>query len=281
MIAADDLDEEAIEVELFLLALQRRHGYDLHHYAQASLRRRVKQAAETLAAGSILDLTTRMMREPELLTEIIASISVPVSEMFRDPFVFRTLREEVLPVLASWPRIVIWQAGCAHGEETYSLAILLEEAGLYDRTTIHATDFNTVAIERAKEGIYPLRYARDFARSYLEAGGRRTFTDYCHAGYEHIKMDDRLRRNIHFHNHNLTVDGPFCEAQLILCRNVLIYFDNVLQDQVVGLFASSLARGGFLCLGTKESLQFTTSAAQLVPVDKRARIFRKTELRRD
>lgn len=277
----DDLDEEAIEVELFLLGLQRRYGYDLHHYAQASLRRRVKQAAETMAGGSILDLTTRMMREPDLLTEIIASISVPVSEMFRDPWVFRALRDEVLPVLASWPRIVIWQAGCAHGEETYSLAIMLEEAGLYDRTTIHATDFNTVAIERAKEGIYPLRHARDFARSYLEAGGLRTFTDYCRAGYEHIKMDDRLRRNIHFQNHNLTVDGPFCEAQLILCRNVLIYFDNMLQDRVVGLFTGSLARGGFLCLGTKESLQFTPSATPLTPVDMRARIFRKAEVRRD
>lgn len=274
-------DEEAIEVELFLLALHRRHGYDLRNYAQASLRRRVKQTAENLADGSILDLTTRLMREPDLLPQIIGNISVPVSEMFRDPWVFKALRDEVLPVLASWPRIVVWQAGCAHGEETYSLAILLEEAGLYDRTTIHATDFSDMAIERAREGIYPLRYARDFARSYLEAGGLRTFTDYCHAGYEHFKLDERLKRNIHFQNHNLNGDGPFCEAQLILCRNVLIYFDNALQDHTIGLFTSSLARGGFLCLGTKESLQFSKNAAKLTPVDKRARIFRKVEVRHD
>lgn len=272
-------DDEEIELELFLHALQRRHGYDLHGYAQASLRRRVRQTAERLTGGTILALVTRMMREPELLPDIIAGISVPVSDMFRDPWVFRRLKEEVLPVLASWPQIVVWQAGCAYGEEAYSLAILLEEAGLYERTTMHVTDFSARAIERAQEGIFPLRQARTFATNYLEAGGNHSFTDYCHAGYEHIKMNDRLKRNLYFHVHNLAVDGAFCEAHLILCRNVLIYFSNPLQNRTLGLFHESLARRGFLCLGTKESLDRSSNARQFVTLDGNARIFRKEEVR--
>jgi chemotaxis protein methyltransferase CheR len=188
--------------------------------------------------------------------------------------VFRALREQVFPVLASYPQFNIWQAGCAFGEEVYSLAILLEEAGLYDRAQIYATDFSDAALARAHEGIFPLREARAYSESYLAAGGQRSLSDYYHAQYEFIKLHSALTRNITFANHNLVADGVFCEAHLILCRNVLIYFTSPLQNHVLGLFRDSLVRGGFLCLGTKEALEFAPAAREFVAVNPAARIFR-------
>lgn len=267
-------EPEDVELELFIRGLQLRHGYDFGGYARASLKRRVLHLAETGGYGSLGELTSKILRDDALLPAVVAGLSVPVSDMFRNPTVFKALREEVFPVLASWPRINIWQAGCAHGEEVYSLAILLEEAGLYERSQIYATDFNEAALARAREGIFPAKEARQYSENYQAAGGKRSLADYYHARYERIKIDERLKRNIHFANHNLVADGVFCEAQLILCRNVLIYFTNPLQDRVLGLFRDSLARGGFLCLGNKESLEFAPSAAAFSAVNSRARIFR-------
>jgi chemotaxis protein methyltransferase CheR len=201
-------------------------------------------------------------------------LSVPVSEMFRDPDVFRALREQVFPVLASYPQINIWQAGCAKGQEVYSLAILLEEAGLYERTQIYATDFNENALRHAQEGIYPAKEAQLWSRNYLAAGGSQSLADYYSARYELIKLDQRLRRHVIFANHNLVTDEVFCEAHLVLCRNVLIYFSDPLQDRTLALFRDSLVRGGFLCLGTRESLDFAPSAADFAPVDAALRIYR-------
>ena len=272
--AISRLEPEDAELELFIQALQLRHGYDFSGYARASLRRRAQALVEQGGYGTMSELTGRLLRDDSLLPQVVSGLSVPVSDMFRDPMVFKALREEVLPVLASWPRINIWQAGCAHGEEIYSLAILLEEAGLYERSTIYATDFSEAALARAQEGIFALRDARTYSENYLAAGGKRSLSDYYHARYERIKLDERLKRNISFANHNLVADRVFCEAHLILCRNVLIYFGNELQDQVLGLFRDSLVRGGFLCLGTKESLDFAPNGRAFTPVNASARIFR-------
>lgn len=263
-----------IEVDAFVQAMARRHGYDFAGYAPASLKRRVLGLAQAMQADSVGALTARVLRDDALVPQVIAGLSVPVSEMFRNPSVFRKLRDEVFPILASYPHINIWQAGCAHGQEVYSLAILLEEAGLYERCQIYATDFNDEALARAQEGIFPVRDARQYTENYLAAGGRRSLSDYYHARYDFMKLDERLRRRVTFANHNLVCDGVFCEAHLILCRNVLIYFSDDLQDRVLGLFRDSLVRGGFLCLGNRESISFAPSARALVPFDAALRIYR-------
>lgn len=267
-------EPEEVELELFIRALQLRHGYDFSQYARASLKRRVLNLATAQGLASVGELTARVIRDDAFLPQVVAGLSVPVSEMFRNPQVFRKLAADVFPMLASYPHINIWQAGCARGEEVYSLAILLEEAGLYERTQIYATDFNDQALAQAQDGIFPVQEARLYSENYLAAGGAHTLSHYSHARYEHIKLDERLKRNITFANHNLVADGVFCEAHLILCRNVLIYFTNPLQDRVLGLFRDTLVRGGFLCLGSKESLDFAPNASEFVPVDLRARIFR-------
>ncbi|AIF49334.1 CheR family methyltransferase [Dyella japonica] len=269
-----DTSLDDIEIELFIRALKLRYGYDFTQYAPASLKRRVLQLAHAQEAATVSELTTRLLHQPDFLPVALEGLSVPVSEMFRDPDVFLALREQVLPVLASYPQINIWQAGCAHGQEVYSLAILLEEAGLYDRTQIYATDFNESALRHAQEGIYPAREAQLWSRNYLAAGGKHTLADYYSARYELIKLDQRLRRNVIFANHNLVTDEVFCEAHLVLCRNVLIYFSDPLQDRTLALFRDSLVRGGFLCLGTRESLDFAPSASDFTPVDAARRIYR-------
>ena len=268
----EDIDD--IEVDAFVQAMARRHGYDFAGYAPASLKRRVLGLAQAMQADSVGALTARVLRDDALVPQVIAGLSVPVSEMFRNPSVFRKLRDEVFPILASYPHINIWQAGCAHGQEVYSLAILLEEAGLYERCQIYATDFNDEALARAQEGIFPVRDARQYTENYLAAGGRRSLSDYYHARYDFMKLDERLRRRVTFANHNLVCDGVFCEAHLILCRNVLIYFSDDLQDRVLGLFRDSLVRGGFLCLGNRESISFAPRARALLPFDAALRIYR-------
>lgn len=267
---------EDVEVELFMRALQRRHGYDFTQYAPASFKRRVLNLASNAGCRTIMELTDRLLRDDALVPQVIAGLSVPVSEMFRNPGVFRILREEVLPVLASYPVINIWQAGCAFGQEVYSLAILLEEAGLYDRSQIFATDFSDAALLRAQEGIFPAREARLYSENYLAAGCQRSLSDYYHARYEYMKLDERLKRNVTFANHNLVCDGVFCEAHLILCRNVLIYFTNDLQNHVLSLFRDSLVRNGFLCLGNRENITFASAARDFVAINAQARVFRKS-----
>lgn len=267
------MNVEDIEVQLFIRAMQLRHGYDFSEYAPASLKRRIQQLVRTHDTGSISELNRRLLHEEGFVARVIEGLSVPVSEMFRDPSVFRSLRDKVFPVLASYPEINIWQAGCAHGQEVYSLAILLEEAGLYERSRIYATDFSDAALAIAAEGIYATRDARDWSRNYMEAGGSHSLSDYYSARYDFIKLDKRLRRNVTFFNHNLVTDEVFCEAHLILCRNVLIYFSNTLQDRTLGLFRDSLVRGGFLCLGTRENIDFSPAATGFADVDHALRIY--------
>ena len=267
---------ENIEVDLFVQALQRRHGYDFSQYAPASLKRRVQLLTEQLECKTISGLIERVMHEQQLLPRLLEGLTVPASDMFRDPTMFRALRETVLPMLASYPQINIWQAGCAHGQEVYSLAILLEEAGLYERSQIFATDLSERALQQAQEGIYPAREAQQWSRNYQASGGNRSLADYYSARYNLIKLDQRLRRHVTFARHNLVADGVFCEAHLILCRNVLIYFSNPLQSRVLSLFSESLVRGGFLCLGLRESLDYAPSAHDFAVFDEAQRIYRLT-----
>lgn len=270
----NDARLQDLEIELLIRALQARHGYDFSQYASASFRRRVQNLLVHYQLTNISQLTERVLHDDSLLVEIIGRLSVPVSEFFRDPQTFATLRREVFPLLASYPHINIWQAGCAHGEEVYSLAILLSEAGLYERSRIYATDMSAQALEQAREGIYTTRELKLYAENYLQAGGRQTFSDYFHARYGHIKLDDALKRNVVFAQHNLASDAVFCEAHLILCRNVLIYFQPPLQQRVTALFRDSLVRGGFLCLGAKETLGAHEAARGFSVADRRASLYR-------
>ncbi|HEX4896216.1 MAG TPA: protein-glutamate O-methyltransferase CheR [Solimonas sp.] len=255
-----------IEIELLVRALQLRYDHDFSGYAPASFKRRVQALLMHSGLSSVSALTEKLLHDESFLPEVVGRLSVPVSEMFRDPEVFKALVTEVFPVLASYPHFNIWQAGCAHGEEVYSLAILLVEAGLYGRARIYATDISAKALDIAREGILPAREARQYSENYRRAGGRHTLSDYFHARYGHIKLDDALKRNIVFDTHNLATDGVFCEAHLILCRNVLIYFRPGLQQRVVRLFRDSLVRGGFLGLGTKETLAFSEDSQSFEPV---------------
>jgi chemotaxis protein methyltransferase CheR len=270
-----DSDPEDPELQEFVRTLKTRYGYDFSQYAQASFRRRVRALRTRTGAESVAALSRRLQQEPGFLRQVLAGLSVPVSEMFRDPWVFEALRREVLPILASYPRIHIWQAGCAHGEEVYSLAILLEEEGLYDKAQIFATDLNDVALEDAAEGIYSAANAAQFSQNYLRAGGRRSLSHYFHARYERIKFDESLKRNVTFASHNLGTDGVFAEVQLILCRNVLIYFNDELQDRVLRLFRDSLVHKGFLCLGSKETLAHTAVERDFGVFDATARLYRR------
>lgn len=270
----DDTSIQAIEISLFLEALYQRHGYDFRNYAKASIKRRVLTLA-AIHGQTVADLIPRLLHDDGFVTEAIAQLSVPVSEMFRDPIVFKTLRETILPLLQTYPRINIWQAGCATGEEIYSLAIILEEEGLLERAQIYATDINDIALRKAEDGIFPVRYLPEYERNYKNAGGKTKLSDYYVANTEFMRLHERLRRKIVFAHHNLVSDGVFCEVQLILCRNVLIYFNNDLQKKVLELFHKSLVRHGFLCLGTRESKRAVEERQLFAAINRNCMIFQK------
>lgn len=267
---------EDIEVDLFVEAMRRRHSYDFSHYARASLKRRVLALPQALGCKTVSELIPLVVREAGMLTSILSQLSVPVTEMFRDPEVFLALRKNVVPLLQSYPRINIWQVGCATGEEAYSLAIMLAEEGLYHRTQIIATDINDIALAKAEEGIIAADSLTRYAMSYAKAGGVRKLADYFRVQSNLARIDEELKKNIMFAHHNVVSEGVFCEAQLVICRNVLIYFDKVLQAQVLGRLRDSLARGGFLCLGTKETLALPDARQDFTAVDEAHRIYRRT-----
>ncbi|MBP8000219.1 MAG: protein-glutamate O-methyltransferase CheR [Chloroflexi bacterium] len=271
----NEVDLEKIEVALFLQALYQRHGYDFRHYAQASVRRRVRRLVMKKGFTHISQLIPHLLHDEQFAREIVHEFSITVTEMFRDPPFYQTIRERIISYLQTFPFIKVWHAGCATGEEAYSLAILLQEEGLYDRATIFATDFNDEALQKAQEGIYPLKEMRQHTTNYQRAGGRKSFADYYHAQYDLARLDQNLKRNITFANHNLVTDGVFSEVHLVLCRNVLIYFDRTLQNQVLQLLTNSLPLGGFLCLGLKESLHFSTVHEHFRVVDEKTRIYQK------
>ncbi|MBF0095828.1 MAG: protein-glutamate O-methyltransferase CheR [Magnetococcales bacterium] len=265
---------EEVEITLFLETLRLRHGYDFRHYSRASLRRRLLSLQRMFAVEHLVELLPRLLREETILSKVLATLSVPVTEMFRDPEVFLLLRRHVLPVLRTFPRINIWQVGSATGEEAYSLAILMAEEGCLPQCQIYATDINDAALATAEAGIFPARRMALYSENYRLAGGAGKLSDYCQTHLDVVEMHEPLRRAMVFAHHNLVADGVFCEAHLVMCRNVLIYFDRFLQGRCLGLMRASLVRGGFLCLGLQETLDAYGEKEDFQAVDRLLRVFR-------
>jgi chemotaxis protein methyltransferase CheR len=265
------------EFELLLEAILKRYGYDFRNYAKPTIQRRVNQFIESTHSGSIADLIKPVLHDKEFAFSLIKRFSINVSEMFRDPFVYQSLLKNVIPLLRTYPSFKIWHAGCAEGQEVYSLAILLKEAGLLERATIFATDINDEALDTAKNGIYPISDIQDICKNYQQAGGQDTFTNYCHAAYDAVTMNSDLKQRITFANHNLVQDASFGEMHLILCRNVLIYFNHGLKERVLKLFVNSLIKGGFICLGAKEEILQSDTTKDFTRIDSKCRIFRKRD----
>lgn len=264
-----------IELRLLLDAVFLRYHYDFRGYAFSSLRRRVRHAMTRFGCERVSDLQHRIIHEPAFFAEAIQYFTVQVSDMFRDPTYFRALREEVVPVLTTYPSIKVWVAGCSSGEEVWSLAILLAEEGLLERSMIYATDINPEALAKAERGTYRAERVAQFSRNYLAAGGRGSLADYYTSAYGNAMFDRRLTRQVVFADHSLATDSVFSEVHLVSCRNVLIYFNRVLQDRAVGLFCDSLVRKGFLGLGSKESLQFGAHADKFEAFAPEQRIYRR------
>jgi chemotaxis protein methyltransferase CheR len=252
--------EVDLEVRLLLEAIFDRYHYDFRSYAMASLKRRLAQACDTLKVSSLSGLQERVLHEPESFSALLQYLTVQVSDMFRDPDFFRALRTQVLPVLATYPSIKVWVAGCSSGEEAYSLAILLQEEGLLDRTIIYGTDIHAQALRAASSGVYSLQRLRGFTENHRRSGAPTSLSDYYHASGDSAIMDASLRRKITFSDHSLATDNVFSEVHLVTCRNVLIYFDPALQNRALGLFSDALISRGFLGLGSKESLRFSEAA---------------------
>jgi chemotaxis protein methyltransferase CheR len=266
---------EAIELDLFLDALHRRYHYDFRTYSRASLSRRVELARERLNCASISELQKNLLHRPEVLPEIIDCLTVQVSEMFRDPAYFAALRTQVIPHLRTFPSLKVWVAGCSEGEELYSLAILFKEEGLFDRTMFYATEINGRALARAETGIFPIERMASFSTNYQKSGGRNSLSDHYSAAYGAAALDRRLRTRVVFAEHSLATDQVFSEMHLISCRNVLIYFDSVLQERALGLFRDALVRGGFLGLGSHETLRFSPHNEVFAPFVEEQRIWRR------
>lgn len=268
-------DEEKIEIDTLLHGIRSRYGYDFTHYSRASLKRRLERALAQTGLSHYTELLDRLFHDEKCFDEFLKIMSITVTEMFRDPAFYQAVREHVVPVLKTYPFVKIWHAGCATGEEVYSMALLLHEEGFLSRARIYATDFNKHSLDTASNGVYPARHIAAYAVNYREAGGTGDLFDYFSNGYDLAKFKDFLKERITFSYHNLVTDGVFGEMNLICCRNVLIYFDKTLQDQVLLKFAESLRHGGFLCLGNRESLNFTAVRPVFAPVEKKQRIYRK------
>lgn len=264
-----------IELPLLLEAIHRKYSYDFRHYSGSSLKRRLAQAKERFQCRSLSGLQERVLREPGVMRELLSFLTVQASEMFRDPSFYRALREQVVPYLRTYPSLKIWIPGCATGEEVYSLAILLREEGLLDRSLLYATDISPEALRKAEAGIYDLDRMADFGRAYQEAGGRASLSDYYTEGYNAAVFDKALRKDVLFSDHSLATDSAFAEVQLITCRNVLIYFDRTLQDRAIGLFRDSLCRKGFLGLGSRETLRFSKLAPEFSEFVREERLYQR------
>ena len=266
---------EEVEIELLLEGVYRHYGYDFRDYALSSLRRRIWQRVRAEQCKTISGLKEKVLHEPEAMERLLLGLSISVSAMFRDPGLYQAFRRKVVPHLRTYPFIRIWHAGCSTGEEVYSMAILLEEEGLYERCRIYATDMNETVLQKAREGIFPLAAMRQYTANYLQAGGKAAFSGYYTAAYDGAIFRPSLKRNVVFAQHNLASDGPFNEFQVVVCRNVMIYFNEKLQARVHRLFLESLARRGFLCLGAKESMKFSPHEGAYEEVDGREKIYRR------
>jgi chemotaxis protein methyltransferase CheR len=251
---------EDIEIRLLLEAIYDRYHYDFRNYAVASVKRRLRQAREQMGFATISAIQERVLHDPEILPRLLGYLTVQVSEMFRDPNYFRAIREKVVPHLRTYPSLKVWIAGCSAGEELYSMAILFREEGLEERTIFYATDINQEALHAAETGVYDLDRLQVFTENHRKSGGKSSLSDYYSSGYGRASFDKTLRQNTVFSDHSLVTDAVFGEMHLISCRNVMIYFDRLLQDRSIGLFKDSLIRKGFLGIGSKESLRFSEHA---------------------
>ena len=267
-----------IELRLLMEAIYLKYSYDFRDYSRASQKRRVLYALGQFDCPTISALQSRVQHDPAVFLQLLQYLTIPVSEMFRDPGFFLALRQQVVPHLQTYASLKIWIAGCSTGEEVYSLAILLREEGLLERSLIYATDINPASLEKARQGIFALGSIKGHTANYQQAGGKRAFSDYYTAAYEAAIFDKTLRENITFADHSLATDSVFSETQLVLCRNVLIYFNKRLQDRALGLFHDSLGYRGFLGLGSKESLDFSDYSAHFEPLVRAERIFRKRSI---
>lgn len=268
---------EQIEIELLLNGVHRLYGYDFRNYALPSLKRRIWHHVHAESLPTISALQEKVLHDRACFERFVYSLSIPVTEMFRDPGLFLTFRQKVIPLLRTYPYIRIWHAGCSTGEEVYSMAIMLHEEGLYDKARIYATDMNARSLQQAKEGVYEIGKMKQYTKNYLEAGGTGVFSEYYTAKYNSVILQPYLRKNIIFAEHNLATDTSFNEFNVILCRNVMIYFNDELRDHVHGLFHESLSRFGVLVLGSKESIHFTRYSDSYEPLDRVEKIYRKNK----
>jgi chemotaxis protein methyltransferase CheR len=269
------LETEALELQLLLEGVYRQYGFDFREYAPASLKRRVWRRVQAEHAGTIAGLLERVLHDPDVMERLLLDLSINVTSMFRDPTFYNAFRVKVVPFLKTYPFTRIWIAGCSTGEEVYSLAILLHEEAVYDRTRIYATDINEAVLARAREGVFPLDKMQEYTGNYIRAGGKRSFSEYYLAKYEGALFDRTLTDNVVWAPHNLVQDRSFNTFNVILCRNVMIYFDRALQTRVHQLFYDSLERLGILALGHKESIRFTGIENAYEELDAYERLYRK------
>jgi chemotaxis protein methyltransferase CheR len=268
-------DLERLEIELLLEGVFRHYGFDFRSYAYASIRRRLWKRVEGEGLSSISELQARILHDPDAMERLLLDLSVNVTAMFRDPSFYKEFRERVIPLMRTYPFIRFWHAGCSTGEEVFSMAILLEEEGLYDRARLYATDINDVVLQRARQGIFPLDRMQEYTENYMRAGGKKSFSEYYTAKYDGALFTPSLTRNIVFSQHNLVTDRSFSEFHVIFCRNVLIYFDKALQNRVHSLFYDSLVMFGILALGSKESLKFSQYEPCYEKLSAAEKIYRK------
>lgn len=266
---------EDIEIRLLLEALFLKYHYDFRNYAMASIKRRLRQAKQQLGMSTFSAMQDRLLHDPAMLPRLLGYLTIQVSEMFRDPSYFKAIRDHVVPHLRTYPSLKVWIAGCSEGEELYSLVILFREEGLEDRTIFYATDINHQALEAAEAGVYPLDRLQLYTENHRRSGGKSSLSDYYQAAYGRASFDRSLRHNVVFSDHSLVSDAVFGEMNLISCRNVMIYFDRALQDRAIGLFSESLARKGFLGIGSKETLRFSRHEAEFSDFVREEKIYQR------
>jgi chemotaxis protein methyltransferase CheR len=269
------VDLEGIELSLLLEGVFRQYGFDFREYAPASLRRRVWRRVYAEGLSTISALQNRLLHDPACMERLLLDLSINVTSMFRDPGFYSAFRQKVVPMLRTYPFTRVWIAGCSTGEEVYSIAILLEEEGLYDRTRIYATDINEAVVERARAGVFPLDKMREYTQNYINAGGSRAFSEYYLAKYDGAQFQRSLVDNVVFAQHNLVSDRSFNEFNVIVCRNVMIYFDRALQERVHRLFYESLVTFGVLGLGHRESIRQSPHEDRYEELDPAEKLYRK------
>ncbi|MEZ4743042.1 MAG: protein-glutamate O-methyltransferase CheR [Bdellovibrionota bacterium] len=270
---------ELLEIRLLVTAIKERYGYDFSDYAEASQMRRIKDSLARYQCKNISELQHKILHDPDFFTSFLNNFTITVSDFFRDPDVYKSLQNQVFPYLETYSRIKVWVAGCAQGEEVYSLAIMFKEANLLDRTMIYATDINPLALEKARSGIFSLESFKNGSINYIKANGKRSLSEYFTVNYDSVIISNDLRSKVTYSDHNLASDHSFGEMQLICCRNVLIYFNQKLQDRALSIINASMEPGAFLALGTRETLKFSKQMRDFCEFVGEHRIYRKKRVR--